>query len=168
MGSYMDSLDEMTLRLICNKSLYNKYVEKTEPESHRKKQAFQAKVQKYKGKMLDMTREFLMNPEKEYSVAVNEMFQQYCQTLVYYLEHKDLDEKYGGDYEDDPTEESDGESDLDSESRSEDSETEKVKRETGLSRTPEFSDVFSMMQIQTVGRPKKQRSMSEFGKKKKK
>jgi hypothetical protein len=163
----MDPLDEMTLRLICNKSLYNKYIEQTEPETHKKKKAFLSKVQKYKGKMLDLTREFLLNPEKEYSVAVNEMFEQYCQTLIYYLEHKELDEKYGGDYENDPTEESDGESDVDSESRSEVSSEDEAKGTFGsakgtfgsakgtakgtnsedLSRTPEFSDMFAAMRI---------------------
>lgn len=149
----MNSLDEMTLRLICNKKLYNKYVETTEPDTHRKKQAFQAKLQKYRGKIMDLTREFLLNPEKEYSVAVNEMFQQFCETLVHYLEHKELDDKYGGEYENDPTEESDGESDLDSESRSESSsESPRKMSSEDLSRTPEFSDVFSIMRMQSVGK----------------
>jgi hypothetical protein len=75
-----------------NKNAYNRYIEKTDPLKHQEREEYIEKTQKYKSKILDITRRFIDNPDLQITTEMNDMFSDYCKTCIKYFELKDLEE----------------------------------------------------------------------------
>jgi hypothetical protein len=85
-------LNKLTLAMFSNKGMYKKHLERTDPDAHEKKCAYLSKIRKYRKRMLDLTSEFLQDPEKDFNTEVNEMFEKFSNTLVRYIQMKEMDE----------------------------------------------------------------------------
>lgn len=87
----MESIDKITLELLMNKTSYNKYLEKSDPQKSAEQKEFYKKIQKYKSKMLSVTQKYLENPYLQINLEINEMFQIYCKSFIKYFEMEDLE-----------------------------------------------------------------------------
>jgi len=96
MEEYAD-LNKLTLAMFSNKGMYKKHLERSDPETYEKKCEYLSKIRKYRKRMLDMTSEFLQNPEKDFNTEVNEMFEGFSNTLIRYIQMKDMDDNENGD-----------------------------------------------------------------------
>ena len=85
-------LNRLTLAMFSNKGMYKKHLERSDPDAHQKKCEYLSKIRKYRQKMLDMTNEFLQDPEKDFNTEVNEMFEGFSNTLIRYIQMRDIDE----------------------------------------------------------------------------
>jgi hypothetical protein len=96
MEEYTD-LNKLTLAMFSNKGMYKKHLERSDPETYEKKCKYLSNIRKYRQKMSDLTTEFLENPEKDFNTEVNEMFEMFSNTLIRYIQMKDMDENENGD-----------------------------------------------------------------------
>ena len=87
----METFDKLSLELLSNRSQYNKYLYKSDPNRFGEQDKFLLSIQKNKERILELTREFLENPSKDFNLSVNEMFTNYAKILIQYLEMNDLD-----------------------------------------------------------------------------
>jgi hypothetical protein len=87
----MNHIDQLTLELLMNKSQYNKYVEKSDPKKYNEIKERQTKLEHFKPRILEVTRELFDNPQPQISLDVNELFSNYTQAVIAYLELKDMD-----------------------------------------------------------------------------
>ena len=95
----MDGIDKLTLELLMNKTNYNKYIEKTNPEKHKEQREFHQKIKKYGPQIQGLTRRFLENPDYQINLEMNTMLEEYARTFIKYLEMKDLEKICSGSYE---------------------------------------------------------------------
>jgi hypothetical protein len=104
----MESIDKITLELLINKNQYNKYLSKEDPKKFRENQEYLEKIKKYKEKILNLSKQFLENPEISFNLEMNEMFSIFAKTSIKYLEMKELENEnlYNYNQEDDNEEES--------------------------------------------------------------
>ena len=103
----MNDLDALTAKMFMNKTSYNKYLEKTEPKVFEKKRLYLTKLKKYRPRILQLVTEYLNNPEKNYSLAVNAVLSELGDILIKYFEVHDLDQAGGGCYETDAPDDAD-------------------------------------------------------------
>jgi len=94
-----DELNKLTLQMFSNRGLYRRHLEKLEPENYVKRCEYLENIVKHRKKMRQMTVDFLDNPDTDFNTEVNEMFSSYANTLIRYLEMKEMDEKGAGCYE---------------------------------------------------------------------
>jgi hypothetical protein len=87
----MEAIDKLTLELLTNKTHYKRYLEKEEPKKYQEHQTYLEKIQKYKHKILNLSKEFLENPEKMFNTEMNEMFKIYSKTMIRYIELKEVE-----------------------------------------------------------------------------
>jgi hypothetical protein len=79
-------IDKITLELLLNKTSYQKYLSKTDPQKHSERQEFLYKVDKYQDSILSITADLISDTKKQYTIEVSEAFDTYAQTLIKYLE----------------------------------------------------------------------------------
>jgi hypothetical protein len=79
-------VDKVTLELLLNRTNYQKYLSKSDPQKHAEHQEFLSKTAEFRDEILEMTTELLDNPKKMYTNEVGDAFDQYVQTLIKYLE----------------------------------------------------------------------------------
>ena len=79
-------VDKVTLELLLNKTNYQKYLSKSDPQKHAEHQEFLSKTADFRDEILEMTTELLDNPKKMYTNEVGDAFDQYVQTMIKYLE----------------------------------------------------------------------------------
>lgn len=84
-------IDDLTLELFMNKSMYNRYIEKTNPKKHQEQQEFLTKLNRYKHKILELTNTLVENPDKQITTDVNDIFNTYVKELVRYFEMKAIE-----------------------------------------------------------------------------
>ena len=87
----MEAIDKLTLELLTNKTQYKKYLAKEEPIGYQKQQEYLGKIKKYRSKILSLSKEFLENPEKSFNTEMNEMFKIYAQTVIKYIEMREIE-----------------------------------------------------------------------------
>jgi len=87
----MDDIEKMTLELLTNKNQYNKYLSKEDPRKFREHQEYLEKIEKFKGKILNLSKQFLENPEKSFNLEMDEMFSIFAKTSIKYLEMRELE-----------------------------------------------------------------------------
>ena len=121
----MEAIDKLTLELLTNKTQYKKYLAKEDPEKIQKQQESLDKIQKYKLKILNLTKEFLENPEKEFNTEMNEMFKIFSKTIIKYIEMREVERE--NLYYEKSDEESDEEILFDSEKMEENTHEDKDK-----------------------------------------
>jgi len=95
----MENIDKLTLELLMNKTNYNKYMEKTNPEKHKEQREFHQKIKKFGPRIQHLTRKFLENPDFQINLEMNDMLEGYARTFIKYLEMKDLEKTCSGCYE---------------------------------------------------------------------
>lgn len=87
----MESIDKITLELLTNKQQYNKYLSKEDPQKYREHQLYLEKIKKYKSKILNLSKQFLENPEMSFNLEMNEMFSVFAKTAIRYIELRELE-----------------------------------------------------------------------------
>ncbi len=87
----MDEIDKITLQLLTNKVQYNKYLSKEDPTKFREHQEYLEKIAKFKTKILNLSKQFLENPEKSFNLEMDEMFSIFAKTSIKYLEMRELE-----------------------------------------------------------------------------
>ena len=83
-------IDKLTLELLMNKSTYQKYIEKTDPKKFEENRSFKEKVELYKSRILEITKEYLENPDKQVSLDMNHAFYEYSQSCIRHFEDIDV------------------------------------------------------------------------------
>jgi hypothetical protein len=97
----MSELDNISLRLMCNKSKYNKLLSKTNPEAYNIKKMHNDKLKKYSKNILYMVNEYLSNTNTEISNDLDEAFDNFAKLCINHIEIDKLNqETNGGCYED--------------------------------------------------------------------
>ena len=87
----MESIDRLTLELLTNKTHYNKYLSQTNSTKFREHQEYLKKVKKYRNQILQITNQYLKNPENLFNLELDEMFSNYSKTFIKYLEMKEFE-----------------------------------------------------------------------------
>jgi len=83
-------IDKLTLELLMNKTTYQKYVEKTDPKKFEENKTYKEKVELYKSRILEITKEYLENPDKQVSLDMNHAFYEYSQSCIRHFEDIDV------------------------------------------------------------------------------
>lgn len=79
-------VDKITLELLLNKSAYQKYLSKTDPEKHNQQQEFIKKIRGFKYNILEMTENMIDYQKHQYTNEVSDAFTNYTCALIKYLE----------------------------------------------------------------------------------
>jgi len=92
-------VDELTMKLLSNKTNYAKYLAMTDTRKHEEQQQFIQDCRTYKDDMLDMTRRMCKNEDVEYSSDVTDAFDEYARTLIRYIEIKRRSDELQREYD---------------------------------------------------------------------
>jgi hypothetical protein len=104
MSESMSEFDKLTLQMFCNKSQYNKYLAKTDPQQYSENQEYLDKISHNHRKLSAMFSTLLENPEKQISTAVNESFDHFIKTCLQHFDYEQLAGPEKDSYEnDDPS-----------------------------------------------------------------
>jgi len=79
-------IDKITLELLLNKSAYQKYLSKTDPDKHNEYQEFVKKMREFKSNILEMTENLIDCQKNNYTNEVSNAFDNYIRALIKYLE----------------------------------------------------------------------------------
>ena len=88
----MESIDRITLELMTNRAHYKKYIANTDPIKHQESQDYLRNLEKFRGRILIATQDYLSDPDTSFNLEVNEAFQQFTKTMIRYFEMKELEE----------------------------------------------------------------------------
>jgi len=83
-------IDQLTLELLINKTQYEKYLAKSEPQKWSEKQAFLANCEKYYNPIMKITSQYLKDPDTQLGIDVDNAFSNYAQCIIRHLEIKEL------------------------------------------------------------------------------
>ena len=75
-------VDELTMKLLSNKTNYAKYLAMTDERKHEEQQQFMKDCIEYKSNILAMTRNMCNGKDNEYGSDVTESFEKYARTLI--------------------------------------------------------------------------------------
>ena len=99
-------IDKMSLQFLLNKTHYQKYLAKTDPQLYAEKQEFLESCSQYRRSIVDMTARLLDNPNYQYySTEVCDAFDKYAQTLIRYLEVKERSDSIQKNFDSDGSDE---------------------------------------------------------------
>lgn len=84
-------IDDLTLELFMNKTMYKRYIQRTNSEKHEENQTFYMKLNKYKSGILRLTHDLVENPDTQITTDVNNIFQTYVKELIRYFEMKEIE-----------------------------------------------------------------------------
>jgi hypothetical protein len=85
-------IDQLSMELLLNKTKYQKYLSKTDPQKHAEHQEYLDNCSKFRGPILEITSRLLDGDDYTYAQEVNDVFQEYSQILIRYLELKEKNE----------------------------------------------------------------------------
>lgn len=83
-------VDKITLELLLNKTMYQKYLSKSEPQKFAEYQEFLNNCTKYKRQMVNITCSLIDNPSNKFSTEVANAFETYAKVLIRDLELKEM------------------------------------------------------------------------------
>jgi hypothetical protein len=86
-------INKLTLELFMNKTQYNKYLSKMNPEKYSVLDNEWKMIQKYKLSILTATEDLLQDRHKQISLDVNAAFDGYVRTLVRHFQQKEIENK---------------------------------------------------------------------------
>ena len=86
-----NDIDKMTLEFLTNKTQYQRYLSKIDPKKNKEHLDYLSAVQNYRRKILDMTCDFLDDPDKMVTLEINEGVEAYFKTMIKYFEIRDLE-----------------------------------------------------------------------------
>jgi hypothetical protein len=79
-------IDKITLELLLNKSAYQKYLSKTDPEKHNEYQEFIKKMKGFRSNILEITENLIDHQKNQYTNEVSDAFDNYMRAVIKYLE----------------------------------------------------------------------------------
>ena len=79
-------VDQITLELLLNKSTYQKYLSKTDPDKHHQHQEFIKKLKGFKPNILDITEDMIDHQNHKYTNELTDAFDSYARAVIKYLE----------------------------------------------------------------------------------
>lgn len=97
--------DNITLELMCNKKIYNKVLEKTNPKKFQERKEQITKLEKYSYKIMELTEQLIGSPDTQITNEINNAFEEYSKICIRYFEMKEYEEKCSSnkDHDDDDT-----------------------------------------------------------------
>jgi len=101
MSEPMSEFDQLTLQMFCNKSQYNKYLAKADPQQYSENQEYLDKIDKNQRKLMSMFSTLLENPEKQITTAVNESFDHFIKACLQHFDYEELAGPQKDSYEND-------------------------------------------------------------------
>ena len=87
------NIDKITLELLMNNQMYNKYLSKADPKKYEENQKFKENLQQHKYRLIEMTENLINDPKKQINNEVYETFLNYINACVKFIETKDLEEQ---------------------------------------------------------------------------
>lgn len=94
-------IDEITMKLMSNKTSYAKYLSKTDNAKYEEQRQFKEDCSIFKKDIATMTKELLLCADNEYGSDVNDAFNNYAHTLIRHLEIKQRSDELQQEYDDD-------------------------------------------------------------------
>jgi hypothetical protein len=88
----MENIDSLTLKLMSNKSQYNKYLSKTNPEKYKENADYLEKRRFYSDDIMNTIKSILFL-NKDITTDVNESFEHFVKECIKYYEMKSLEKK---------------------------------------------------------------------------
>lgn len=95
-----NTIDELTLKLMSNKSQYNKYLSKSNPEKYKETTDYLEKRNKYSSDIMNTVKSILFS-NKDVTNNVNESFEHFVKECIKYYQMKSLEKKTESDSDDD-------------------------------------------------------------------
>jgi hypothetical protein len=92
-------IDELTMKLLTNKTSYAKYLAITDEQKHEKHQRFVLDCIEHSADIVNMTRIMCKGEDTQYGANVSEAFDVYAQTLIRYLEVKRRSDEVQQEYD---------------------------------------------------------------------
>lgn len=86
----MDRIDKLTLELLMNKTTRQKYIEYTDPVLHEQEKTFKEKLDFFSKRILDITKAYLENPDKQVTLDMNHAFYEYAKRCIAHFEDVDV------------------------------------------------------------------------------
>jgi hypothetical protein len=86
-------IDSLTLELFMNKNHYNRYISQKNPKKFSEIQEYLDDVETYKDSILEITTELLEDPQKQMTIKITDLFQEYTKTLIEYIKDRRRQEK---------------------------------------------------------------------------
>jgi transcription elongation factor GreA-like protein len=86
----MERIDKLTLELLMNKTTRQKYVEKTYPVLHEQEKTFKEKLEFFSKRILDITKSYLEDPDKQITLDMNHAFYEYANRCIEHFEDVDV------------------------------------------------------------------------------
>ena len=86
-------IDDMTLSLLMNKTLYKKYILKNEDSTNEYEEQSVLDNRMYRSKILDITSQMIDSPDLEISYDINNIFLAYTKKIVHYLKMKEVEKQ---------------------------------------------------------------------------
>jgi hypothetical protein len=87
------NIDKITLELLMNNQMYNKYLSKADPKKYEENQKFKDNLQRHKSRLIKMTENLINDPKKQINNEICETFLNYINACVKFIETKDLEEQ---------------------------------------------------------------------------
>ena len=92
-------LNELTMKLLTNKTNYAKYLTKTDNEKYEEHQEFIQDCKNFSPEILDITKKLCKNPEEDFGSDVKDAFNEYAHVLIRYLEVKERSDELQKEYD---------------------------------------------------------------------
>ena len=86
----MDYIDKLTLELFINKSQYQRYLSKADPEKYKIRQEHLDNIQRYKSEIKEMTSDLLENAQ--ITTEINDAFETYVKCVISHLQMREYDD----------------------------------------------------------------------------
>lgn len=86
----MERIDKLTLELLMNKTTYQKYIEKTDPVKFEEEKSFKEKVELYSNRIMEITKAYVENPDKQITLDMNHAFYEYTKRCIQHFEDEDV------------------------------------------------------------------------------
>lgn len=93
-------IDKLSLEFLLNKTQYQKYLQKTDPQKFAEMQEFSENCARLSRPIMDMTMRLLQDPKTDrYSQEVQDAFHVYADALIRYLEIKEMTDQVQEEYD---------------------------------------------------------------------
>lgn len=92
-------IDEITMKLLTNKTNYAKYLYKTDNDKYEEQQQFIKDCKTFHNEIISMTKDMCKNKENDFGSDVNDSFNNYARTIIRYLEVKQRSEDLQKEYQ---------------------------------------------------------------------
>ena len=84
----MTDLEKLSMSLFMNKKTYNKYINKNDEETIKKKED----IEKYREEIVDLTNKKLRDIDYQITTEIDDIFNSYVKALIRHLELKEVEE----------------------------------------------------------------------------